>query len=485
MSPKKNKKTKRNEILLLVLVFILAFALRLYRIENPIADWHSWRQADTAMVTRNFVKEGFTPIFPKFDALYSLNWPLGDLNPNRYFLAEFPLYNSLVYPFYLFFGINTIYSRLVSIFFSALTTVFLYLLVKKYSSKFTAFFSALFYAILPFSIYYGRVIMADPLHIFLTVLSLYLFTLFLEKEKPLLAVLAPLSLTLTLLTKPYALVLGLPIFILFIQKYGSKIIKKIPLILFLLALSLGPFLLWRYHLSLHPEGQFGTAWLINSTKIRFTPAFFRWIIFERLIKIILGGAGVARFLLGLAKPKEKKEWFFYFSWLLAISIYISYVATGNVTHDYYQLPLLPLICIFLGLGTEFFFKMAKGTVHKIFNSGLLLITIVFTVAFSWYQVKDYFNVNHWAIVHAGQKADEILPLDAKVIAPYNKDPAFLYQINRLGWTFLPHELDVLIEKGATHYVSVNYDDLTNQIMKKYQTIEKNDEFIIIDLQELL
>jgi dolichyl-phosphate-mannose--protein O-mannosyl transferase len=478
--PKLKKKTIR-EYLLLLFIFLLAFSLRTYRIENPVADWHSWRQADTAMITRNFIKDGFTPFFPKFDALYSLNWPLGDLNPNRYFLAEFPLYNILVYPLYLFLGINPVYSRLVSIFFSSLTTTFLYLLVKKYSSSLSAFFCALFYAVLPFSIYYGRVIMADPLHIFLSVLALYLFTLYLEKEKLSLGLLASLTLTLALLTKPYALVLGLPIFLLFFQKYGLKMAKKIPLLSLFLALSLVPFLLWRYHLSLHPEGQFGTAWLINSTAIRFTPAFFRWIISERLIKIILGGAGFALFFLGLLKTKSAKENLFYFSYLTAIAIYISYIATGNVTHDYYQLPLLPPICIFLGLGSEFVLKAGKGTFQKLFNLGLLLSCIVFMLLFSWYIVKDYFNVNHWAIVHAGQKADQILPPDAKVIAPYNKDPAFLYQLNRLGWTFLPHELDVLIEKGATHYVSVNYDDLTNQIMQKYQTLEKNDEYVIIDL----
>ena len=44
----------KNYLLLLVIV-ILGFAVRLYRIDFPLADWHSWRQVDTAGVTREFI----------------------------------------------------------------------------------------------------------------------------------------------------------------------------------------------------------------------------------------------------------------------------------------------------------------------------------------------------------------------------------------------------------------------------------------------
>src|SRR5579863_6695915 len=88
-----------NPILLigyLVVIFILSVGVRLYHFSGPIADWMSWRQADTAAVTRNFIKDGFTPLYPKFDVLNSLNMPVVP-NPNRYFFAEFPIYNILSY----------------------------------------------------------------------------------------------------------------------------------------------------------------------------------------------------------------------------------------------------------------------------------------------------------------------------------------------------------------------------------------------------
>ena len=58
---------------LLALIFLGGFVVRLYKINNPIADWHSWRQADTSAVTRNYVKYGinlFFPFRPKFLTQY-------------------------------------------------------------------------------------------------------------------------------------------------------------------------------------------------------------------------------------------------------------------------------------------------------------------------------------------------------------------------------------------------------------------------------
>jgi hypothetical protein len=61
----------KNKILILV-ILCLAFGLRLYKINNPIADWHSWRQADTAAVARNFDKFGFDILHPRYDDISNI-----------------------------------------------------------------------------------------------------------------------------------------------------------------------------------------------------------------------------------------------------------------------------------------------------------------------------------------------------------------------------------------------------------------------------
>ena len=51
------KNSLKVEYLLLSLIILIGFVARVYKLDSPIADWHSWRQADTAAVTRNFIKE--------------------------------------------------------------------------------------------------------------------------------------------------------------------------------------------------------------------------------------------------------------------------------------------------------------------------------------------------------------------------------------------------------------------------------------------
>src|SRR3989344_1525625 len=88
-----------RKFFLLGLIILLAFVLRLWKIDSPIADWHSWRQADTAAVTRNFIKHGFNPFLPKFDDMSAISeFPVA--NPLGFRFVEFPVYNIFV------FGVN-------------------------------------------------------------------------------------------------------------------------------------------------------------------------------------------------------------------------------------------------------------------------------------------------------------------------------------------------------------------------------------------
>ncbi len=472
----------KKQVIFLIFIFFLALALRLYKIDNPIADWHSWRQADTASINRNFIKEGFTPFYPKSDSFHALN-SYGDKNTNRYFFAEFPLYNIIAHPLYRFFEVSEVYLRLVSAIFSSATGVVLFFLVKKYSSSLVAYFSAFFWAAIPFNIYYGRVTMPDPLHVFLSVLSLWLVTIWLERKTFFWLIFSALILALAILTKPYGLVLGLPIGILIWENWGKQLKRVWPKVVLFGILAVGPYLLWRWHIDRYPEGQFGTAWLFNSTNIRFKGAFFRWIIFERLNKLILGAGGFVLFFAGLFSPKKKKEWLFYLSWLSALVIFIIIIATGNVTHDYYQLPLMPILAILAAKGAEFILGLGQGKIRKLFNLSIIASLVAMMLAFGWFEVRGFYQINNPSIVKAGKAVDQTLAEEARVIAPYNWDPAFLYQTNRWGWPEITGPIETMIKKGATHYVSVNYDEKTKEIMKKYNIIEENEEFVIIELKD--
>src|SRR3989339_721453 len=117
---------KRVDFLILAFILIIAFFFRLYKINTPLADLHSWRQADTAAVARNFVTQGFDLLHPRYDDMSNVQSGLD--NPQGYRMVEFPLYNAIfAWLFKLFPAIPlTQWGRLTSIFFSLITISVIY-----------------------------------------------------------------------------------------------------------------------------------------------------------------------------------------------------------------------------------------------------------------------------------------------------------------------------------------------------------------------
>ena len=470
----------KKEILLFFLIIFLAFAFRLYKIDNPLADWHSWRQADTSAVSRNFIKFGFDFLHPRFDDLSNI--ASGRDNPIGYRFVEVPLYNLAHAFLYKTFPVFTleVWGRVLSSFFSIFSLIFLYLIVRKYLGIKIAILSSFFFAILPYSIYYSRVILPEPMMVTLSLGMVYFFDKWLEENKKVHYFLSLILASSAILVKPYAVFMFLPMIYLAWSRWGLKCLTKLSLYLYIL-ISFFPFILWRFWIFQYPEGVPAFWWLLNGDGIRFKGAFFWWIFAERLGKLILGIWGLPFLLLGiLVQPGKRKGWFFHW-WFIAILLYLIIFATGNVRHDYYQILTVPIICIFLGKGVGFL--ITEG--HKVFNSSicylLSVICILFMLSFSWYQVRDFFNINHPEIIEAGRAVDRLVPKEAKVIAPYGGDTAFLYQTDRQGWP-IGFEIEKKIKMGANYYVTVNFDDEAKELEKKYKVLEKTDKYEIIKLE---
>lgn len=279
------------------------------------------------------------------------------------------------------------------------------------------------------------------------------------------------------MVKPVATFFLIPVAWHFFRRNGFRLFKNRWLWIYGISFVL-PYLLWRIWENRHPEGIPAGAWLLNGDHIRFKGAFFRWIFGERLGKMILGSWGTAILAVGMLESG------FFLPWVLSAGLYLFTFATGNVRHDYYQIPIIPIIAIALGIGTSSIWKSARTSVKVMFKRLLVVIAIAFAFAFSWYDIRGNFQVNHWEIVQAGQRIDEITPKDAVVVAPYNGDTAFLYQTNRRGFAYLPFPIKDLIDRfNATYFVSVNYDDQTRKIMAKYTIVEEKPEYVIVKLIE--
>jgi hypothetical protein len=471
---------KTKEYILLSIIIIFAFITRLYKINNPIADWHSWRQADTSAVTRRYADEGIDLLHPRYDDLSSI--PSGKDNPNGWRFVEFSMINALtafLYRSFAYFSLE-VWGRLTSILFSLGSIVVIFLIGKEFISTRVGLLASAVFAFLPFNIYYQRTIMPEVPMLFFSLSTFYFFQRWLRTEKIGDYFLALTADAFGLLLKPYLLFLGLPMFYLTYRKWGLRLFKQKLLYLYLF-LSILPFGLWRLWATQFPEGIPAYTWLLNSTKIRLRPAFFRWIFAERLGKLILGYWGLIPFGIGLIrKPSKKWGWVFHW-WLAGMLAYLLIFATGNVTHDYYQIFIVPAIAIFVALGVDGLLSLPSTRFSRPISILLLIVSLAFGLGFSWFHVRDFFNINHPEIVSAGQAANNILPADAKVIAPYQGDTAFLYQINRRGWP-IGGDIETKIKLGATDYVTVNFDEEAIELIKNCKPAVQFEEFAIISLR---
>lgn len=474
------KKVFGNPWLFLALTVIGAFWIRQYRVNIPLGDWHSWRQVDTAAVSRNFIKEGFDFLHPRYDDMAPVSQPPLP-NPERYRFVEFPIYSGLVAVVYLIWGqVEVIYGRQVSVLFSLMSIVFLYLLVRKFSGVRIGLMAAFFFAFLPYNIYFSRVFLPEPMMIFASLAALYFFVKYLEKERVLFFALTVLFLNVAILTKPYMLYLAIPMIYFAFHHHGIKAFTNFKLYL-LAAFSTAPLLAWRGWMMQYPEGIPSAAWLFNGDNIRYKGAFLHWIIGERLGREILTVAGFTLTTLGVfLQPKKGQTWFFHF-WLLAVILYVVILAKGNVEHDYYQIPLIPILAIFMARSVDFLIFESKKYLIRWIVIPSTLFLIILTFALGWYQVRGFYQINNGAIMQAGDVARVILPKDAKVIAPYGRNTAFLYQLDRPGWSHVYSSVAELIKIGATHFVSVSFDEQTSKVMNEYQIIYQAPNFVIVDL----
>ena len=86
---------RQTLISIVAVIFVLiGFGVRLSHLTSPLADWHSWRQVDTASVAREYVKHGIDFLHPTYHDLSSI--PSGKENPAGYRMVEFPLINGFV-----------------------------------------------------------------------------------------------------------------------------------------------------------------------------------------------------------------------------------------------------------------------------------------------------------------------------------------------------------------------------------------------------
>ena len=483
---------KKKDFLILFLILLTAVIFRLYKINIPLADLHSWRQADTAAVARNFVKNGFDLLHPRFDDLSPNQSAAGLENPEGYRMVEFPLYNAIFAFLYKNFSQVSleIWGRLTSIFFSLIIIALIYYFVlKETNSRIGAITSSLVYAIFPFFVFFSRVILPETTALSFVFISI--FFLYQTLDKPInrftefiFYFFSIVFFSLSILIKPTVIFYILVLLSIFYLKYKIKFLKNIGFYLYFL-FSFLPFFLWRWHITKFPQGIPPSDWLITSVNtyqglknIFLKPAFFRWIFFERINNLIFGGYLTFFFLLGVFGKLKKK---LLYSFLAAAFLYLFTFQGGNVQHEYYQTVILPPLAIFVGLGVNCLSSYKKIFISPFLTYPLAFFVFILSFFFSFYKVKDFYHYPP-ELPQIAKIINSLTLPDDKIITDRMGDTTLLYLAERRGAPSIYKDPDELKKIGYKYLITLNPEEIKKiKAEKNYQIVFENNQLAIFKL----
>jgi hypothetical protein len=461
----------------LLAIFVIAAALRVHGIHDPIFDHPGWRQGDTAAIARNFYRLRFNIMYPQ--TMY--NGP-----PPNYVELELQIVPFLAALLYKVFGIHPIFGRLLTLGFSLATVVTIaYFARWLFASALAGLVAAFFYAIFPGSIYYGRTFMPDSTMVFFLTAGLYAAARYLagDARLSLRGAVGPTALlTLAYLAKPVA-VLGLvPLIGAMVERVRRGRDMNAVAIATLIAIPLIILAIYDRRVASYSEWH----WASGITQLHVLPALrasvstaagfaaklpnFR-IALAMLRDTMLGpisfGLGIAGFL---ALPWiEARSKLLLWGWLAGGLLYVYVVVTVERV-DYYMYALLPLAALVIGgLATGFARTLRRADVAPAARTALLAIVPLLALAAlltARAPVAAYYRYNKDAYRNAAA-LDRVLPPGA-VIVTGHYGPDVQYYIDRFGWEedpllWTPFDEESAIRKGARYFVSIEDNRLHDNV----------------------
>ncbi len=365
------KPTKPVIIILLVLFLLAGLGIRLIDLDDLPLDFATTRQLHSFIMTRGLYYEMDTPETRAIpDATRQFAIITGRSEP----LIEPPVMEYLVALIYTIIGKESmLVARLLSISFWIVGGIPLFLLARKLTTINGAFIALAVYLFNPFATIASRSFQPDPLMVMLIIWALYFQFKWLDDKRLTSAILAGIFTGLAVLIKTPA------VFFVGFTMVGIVLLKGIKPSLrdwhvyLVAAISLLPAIIY-YSISATVGGNAGAIF-----GARWVPALFsdpKWYLnWLMLARYVVGFYPIVIALLGFFLIKEKKHRVLYFCMWLGYLLYGFMFAYHIYTHDYYHLPLIPIIALGFGVvGGELFARLESRSLYWVFK---LLVMLLF------------------------------------------------------------------------------------------------------------
>lgn len=440
----------RRRVLLIGLLLWVTLGARAPRLNTTYLDQHAHRQTDVATIARNFYEKDPNILWPQ------VNWRADAPN---YIGTTFPLVSWLTGMGYYLVGEQPWVGRGLVALFSALAVVSMFGLVNLYWEQAAGFLAALFVAISPLGLFFGRALIDDMPAMALGIAGLWGIAAWVRHEDssqtrgsrwPL--ILGILALTLAVLVKLVALYMYVPVLVVLWERWRWRMARE-PLAWAILGLPLlanTAWYAWAYYLGQHylAFGVFGGSATFEPASYAAyskwgSPAFvFRWAfvkrIGDRVLHQVLTTAGILPAMLGLivAWLKKRPGRLVFAAWLFVVLLFT--IATGNAQwfHNYYQLPFTGSLAPFVGLGLAVLWgrRAPAPRLGQVILRWAALGFVLFLALFSARMLPYYYNDWQGWILPEAKLVQSITAAEDRVITvTMEGDTALLYHLHRPGW----------------------------------------------------
>ena len=474
---------RKNYIYVLLAAALL---LRLFNITKPIIGINTWRQADTAAMSRNFIEYDGNILHPQID------W--AGVPPSQV-EAEFQIYTYITSIGYRIFGVNPIIPRLFSIACSLLSMLFLYLMIKKYAGEKAALWSVFIYAVLPLNILFQNQVQPEPLMLMSIAGGLYFFDRWIDEEAILLLVVSAILVSIACLIKPTSLHIAFPIVYLCWKKYHGKMFIRPELFLYA-GFTLAVVIAWYYyaHQIKIQTGQTFGIWEYGEDKwgnwkLVSTWNFWNTIIFSRLAERHFTWLGFPILVFGIYSWRKNTARLFDV-WALSTIIYVIIVARGNYVHAYYQFPLIFPAVYYMGTVCARYCVPGNLTNKPSFVLHILLIGMFILSGVIYAQALNKQDTSTDTMYLLSEDIRRTIPKETPMVIVDQQDPVVFYNSHTKGWhlpinNFDSLHISMVARKGAK-YLALIHSDFNNKAGESYKnSLAANHKAIVNNMNSLI
>ncbi len=396
---------------ILLAIVVLGAIARLYNIDVPLFDWHSYRQHDTAALARNFYEGGMNILYPQVD------WR--GASPG-YVEVEFQLYTYSVALLYKVFGPHEWVGRAFNIFVYVLSALLLFRLTARAFDPRAGVLAVLLYTVVPLAFFQTRAFQPDALLALGSLAGVYYFWSWTDEPRWRFLALSALGTAVAVLIKPPSLYLAIPLGYLAFRRFGVAAVAR-PALWGYAALVLLPAFFWfrhAYGLWIEYGNTFGL--LGRQTIAGIWPlGDYHWVLLAKKLAeritfeiltppgFLLLGAGFAYNWWNRSRVRSGPLWW----WLIGFGVYVLYVPRGHWGHDHYQLPAVFLATAWMGYGAARLIE--KGMSWRIGTAALIAALI----AASAWRLGPMLSVDpeRDSRIAFGQRIQELTEPDARIV----------------------------------------------------------------------